>query len=519
MIGNLLSNLIVRFAFALQKSTTYRRIKQFFRDILNNPECRYKKYFDSFMIFLILTSVGILVYEVRHPVPEWMIIYDVYVVTLIFAIEYILRLWVCSDIHKQIIQAYEEAKFLQKPFRLSKVLTEIVKEKLRCMVSLPAIIDLLAILPAYRPLRILRIFVLFRVFKLLRYTKNINQFVDVLSNKRFELYTLLFLLIFIMMTAGIAIYVFEEDKNPNITSLFDAFYWALVTISTVGYGDIAPVTTQGRMISILIIISGIAMISFVTSVIVSAFSEKLDVLKENRIIEELNRQKEFLIICGYGQMTKMFLRQEKDLKNKYVIIDKDPEAVSQAIKDGYQAIQEDASRHDVLAKFNYRQSKITVLCLTDDDIENIYIALNAKSLSPKIKVIARATDEKMQKKYILAGVDYVLLPTKVTGMMLLTAITKPALYRGIYAILTGQHVAHIDEIYAYRCLGLIGKKVSDIDFKRFKLLFIGIQRGIDGEFLFNPPADTVITEKDILLCMGLEISIKYFKESFGGGDE
>ena len=287
MVGNLL----VRFAFVLQGSVTYRHVKQFFRDILNNPEYSYKKYFDSLMIFLILTSVGILVYEVRHSVPEWMIIYDIYVVSLVFAVEYLLRLWVYSDIHTEIIRAYEEAKFLSKPFSISKVLAEITKEKFRYIISLPAIIDLLAILPAYRPLRILRIFVLFRVFKLLRYTKSINQFVDVLSNKRFELYTLLFLLLFIVMTAGIAIYVFEEDKNPNITTLFDAFYWALVTISTVGYGDIAPVTPQGRMISILIIISGIAMISFVTSVIVSAFSEKLDTLKENRIIEELNRKK------------------------------------------------------------------------------------------------------------------------------------------------------------------------------------------------------------------------------------
>jgi len=514
----MLGNLLIRFAFALQGSAAYRRTKQFFRDILNNPECSYKKYFDSLMIFLILTSVGILVYEVRHPVPEWMIIYDVYVVSVIFAVEYLLRLWVYSDVHTEIIRAYEEAKFLRKPFRLSQVLAKTVKEKFRYMISLPAIIDLLAILPAYRPLRILRIFVLFRVFKLLRYTKSINQFVDVLSNKRFELYTLLFLLLFIMATAGIAIYVFEEDKNPNITSLFDAFYWALVTISTVGYGDIAPVTPQGRMISILIIISGIAMISFVTSVIVSAFSEKLDALKENRIIEELNRKKEFLIICGYGQMTKMFLRQEEELGKSYVIIDKDPDVVAQAVKDGYQAINEDASRHDVLAKFNYENAKITVICLTDSDVENIYIALNAKSLSPSIKVIARATDESMQKKYALAGVDHILLPAEVTGMMLLTAITRPVMYRGMHAILTGQHVAHIDEVYAYRCSGLIGKTVSEIDFRSFRLLFIGIQRGEKGAFLFNPPADTVIVEEDILLLMGLQISIRHFKETFGGGE-
>ncbi len=87
-------------------------------------------------------------------------------------------------------------------------------------------------------------------------------------------------------------------KTGDINSLFDAIYWALITISTVGYGDISPKTPEGRIVSMIIIISGIAMISFVTSVIVSAFSEKLDELKENRIIEKINKSKEFIIICG-----------------------------------------------------------------------------------------------------------------------------------------------------------------------------------------------------------------------------
>ncbi|MBW1635662.1 MAG: NAD-binding protein [Deltaproteobacteria bacterium] len=510
----MLSELIVKIAFWLHGSSAYKRVKGFFFDLLSNPDYPYKKYLDSLMIFLILTSVGILVYEVRNPVPEWMDFYDIYIVSLIFLIEYLLRFWVYSDVHKLIVKEYEQSRFLHKPFSIYVPMKRALQEKLQYITSPSAIIDLLAILPAYRPLRILRIFVLFRVFKLLRYTKSINQFVEVLATKRFELFTLLFLLVFIVLTAGIAIYVFEESENPSITTLFDAFYWALVTISTVGYGDISPVTHEGKAISMIIIVTGIAMISFVTSVIVSAFSEKLDELKENRMVEDINKNEAFIIICGYGQMTKMFLRQEVKMEEDYIILDKDPERVKQAVKDGYKAINEDASRHDVIAKFNIDYANITILCLTNSDVENIYIALNAKSLSKDIRVIARATDERMQKKFYLAGVDHILLPNEVSNMMMLTAIKQPVMYNGIHAILTGQNVAHMDEVHVFAHAKLIGKTLEEIDFKAFKILLIGIQRGIDGEFLFNPDKEMVVEENDILLMMGLKISIAYFKEKY-----
>jgi len=508
----MVSETIVKFAFLVNGSDTYKKVKIFFVNILNRPEYPYKKYLDSFMIFLILTSVGILVYEVRNPVPEWMDFYDIYIVSFIFFIEYIARIWVHNDLHKIIVSDYEKALFLQKEFLLWPSLKKVIIGKLRYMVTPAAIIDLLAILPAYRPLRVLRIFVLFRVFKLLRYTKNINQFVEVLNNKRFELLTLLFLLIFIVMTAGIAIYVFEETQNPHINTLFDAIYWALVTISTVGYGDISPVTHEGRVVSMLIIVSGLAMISFVTSVIVSAFSEKLTELKDNRVIEEINTKDAFLIICGYGQLVKMFLRQEQELNYPYVILEKDPQKVKQALKDGYNAIEEDASRYDVLSKFNIKYAKITVLCLTQSDIENIYITLNAKSLSKDIKVIAKAIDENMERKYLLAGADHVLKPSHVANVMLVTAISQPIMYNALEAILTGKSMAHIDEVTVYEGGSFEGKRIEEIPLKEKKLLLIALKRESSGTFIFNPGKELLLEKNDVMVIMGLKISVDDFKE-------
>ena len=467
------------------------------------------------MIFFILSSILILIYEVQHTVEPWIDYYDIYFVSVIFLIEYLLRFWVYSDVHKMIVTEYEESQFLGREFSLWKPLKLALKTKLEYMKTPSAIIDILAILPAYRPIRILRFFVLFRVFKLLRYTKSINQFVDVLANKRFELFTLLFILFFVMVVSGIAIYVLEEKSNPDIDSLFDAIYWALITISTVGYGDIAPVTTGGRIISILIIISGIAMISFSTSVIVSAFSEKLGELKEHRTIDKINKNEMFLIICGYGQLTKIFLHQEKKTLKNYIIIDKEAQRVREAINDGYHAICDDATKQESLSRYDIKYEKITLLCLTHDDIENIYITLNARSLSRKITIIARASTNNLVKKYTLAGANHVLFPNEIANIMLFSAIKNPIIYKASHAILMGKPIAVTGEVRVNNKDKLIGKSIEMIDFEARKLLFIGIERGgDDGEFLFNPQPQTIILEGDVLLVMGMQISLDYFKEVY-----
>jgi voltage-gated potassium channel len=503
-----MKQLLLSIARYLHTSKRYRKNKDFVRDVLNNPNNPYKKYVDLTIIFLIVTSVFILIYEVKHPVPKWVDNYDIYFVSFVFSIEYFLRLWVYNDLSELVIAEYHDSQFLQRVFEPWSALKIGLMEKLKYMATPAAIIDLLAILPAYRPLRVLRIFVLFRVLKLLRYTKSINQFVEVITNKKFELLTLLFLLFFIVMTAGIAIYVVEERLNPNIEDLFDAVYWALVTITTVGYGDIAPVTPIGRMISMLIIISGIAMISFATSVIVSAFSERLIELKENRVVEQINKSRSFLIICGYGQMAKMFFRQKKDEINNYIILDNSMERVEAARKDGYDAIHEDASRFETLSKFNVEHSKITILCLTASDVENIYITLNAKSISRKIKVIARVNDTSIISKFEYAGADHLLMPNRVVNTMVRTAISQPTMYKAVHAILTGKNVARIDEIHVYEFSSMVGKSIKELDFRTNKLLFIGIQR--KGEFMFNPSASEQVQSYDILLVMGRQISLNYF---------
>jgi len=511
-----MNEIVYHIAKSLDNSPRYIDTKKFIKDILYDERNPYKKYFDLFIIFLIISSVFILIYGVKHHVAKWVDDYDIYFVSSVFLMEYLLRLWVLNDTRLLIIKEYREADYLNIEFSAWSAIKKSFLEKFSYMLTPVALIDLLAIFPAYRPLGILRLFVLFRVFKLLKYSKNITQFTEVLAAKRFELLTLIALLAFVVTTAGIALYVLEEQINPNITSLFDALYLALVTMSTVGYGDISPVTNEGKVIAMVSIISGLGLISFVTSVIVTAFSEKLIELKENRIVEQIQKSKQFLIICGYGQLTKMFLRQEESKEYNYIILDKNQEKVDLAIADGHNTIKADASRHEVLDKLVLKEYDVTILCLTNSDIENIYITLGAKIVDPTVEVIARANDEALYDKFVRAGADHILMPNSVANTMLISAITQPTIYKAVDSILTSKNIAKIDEMILYEGNNLINQRVEDIDFKSYKLLLIGIQRGKETPFMLNPEDDVIFEKNDVIILMGRSMSHKHFANIYYG---
>ena len=513
-----LSQFLVNLAFLIDNSLRYQRIKRFFRNLLENDDYPYKKYFDYFMIFLILSSVIIIIEEVKTPIAKWLYYYDVYFVTGVFIVEYLLRLWVYNDAHKIIIVEYEESLFLERPFDMRRVLKEIAKKKLEYIFSPLAIIDLLAILPSYRELRILRIFVLFRVFKLLRYSPNITHFFQVLASKKIELFTLLMLVAFTILVSGISIYVFEERHNPNINTLYDAFYWALVTISTVGYGDISPITNEGRAITMIIILVGVGLISFSTSIIVSAFSEKLGEIRENRIIHTARRLDDYYIICGYTHMARLLAKRFKKEGVDFLIIDYDEHAVQQALADGYLAICEDATQKDAFRHINFDNVK-AVMALTNSDMHNIYICLNIRSFSKECFIISRAVDYSSHKKLKLAGANYIISPYVTAGFFAAKIIDEPIAIEAINDILIARKNALCEQVEVVKGSFLDGAKIGDIDFDKYKLILLGIvridERAVSEEFryrfFFNPDKDEELHAGDILIVMGYTISLAHFK--------
>ena len=520
-VSEAIKRLIIAFAFYLDSNVTYNKIKRFFCRLMNDEGFLYKKYFDSFMFILVLISVSILLYDIKHKIHPFFEDFDYYFITGMFLIEYLIRVWVYNDIHKIIIQEYEESTFLGREFSLSKVLKEIIAKKWEYIKTPFAIIDLLAILPGYRPLRIFRIFVIFRLFKLIRYVRSVNTFIEVLANKKFELFILLLAVTFVTFIGGAVIYVFEAHDNPKIHNLFDAIYWSLITVSTVGYGDITPVTSEGKVLTMVLIIFGIGFISFATSIIATAFAEKLEQLKSERVVREAKNMENIYLICGYSNEAEILCERFKKENQDFIVVDMNEERVNSASLKGYITLKGDVTDREFLKKLNFDNiSKIFVL--TNDDIANSFIILSLMSMGKK-EIIALANDERNISKLKKAGATFVVVPTTVTALLIAEYVGNPVTFEVIDAILTEKKNAIIDEIIVIENSILDGKLIGEIDFDKHKLILFGVLKRnssfllketfkvSEKHFYFNPPFDLKLEAGDVIVVMGYSVSVNYFK--------
>ncbi len=506
--------LIIDGAYFLQTSESYQKTKRFFYNFLENDNYRYKKYFDIFMIILIFLSVAVLIREVKSHVNDFWSFFNIYIVSVIFFIEYILRGWVSSSITEIIIKRSEHDDLLGIKFNLTGAIYEIIKIKLKYIFSLRAMIDLLAILPFFHQLRLLRIFILFRVFKLFRYARSFQTFASVIATKKFEFVTLLMFSGIVIFVSSVLIYVMEANNpNSHIDTLFEAFYWSIVTISTVGYGDITPVSSAGRFVAVVVIIAGIAVLAFTTSLVVSAFNEKLDEILETKTVDDISKIKKFYIICGYENVAREVVK-ELSKNNKIIILDEDLQRVGNARKDGFMALNYDPGSIDSYKKLHIDMNTQVkaILCLRESDVENVYTALTVRSISKNVFILSLLMNDLHRNKLSFAGVDEILYAKELVGMIAKEFIGKPVAFEVIHALRSDYSNVDIEEIIITERMLSNFALVSELDNERYRLILLGIYRVEKKRFFFNPLDSTILQHGDYLVVIGNSVFIKEFEK-------
>jgi voltage-gated potassium channel len=286
-------------------------------------------------------------------------------------------------------------------------------------------------------------------------------------------------------------FILEVNTFAYIENLnaVDAIYFTIVTLGTVGYGDIHPTSTLGRIFASLFIVVNIMILAF----FVSQIGERLIKQKIEEVlgIERMEEIEDHIIICGYGRIGKVIVSELKEIKSKFVIVELN-ETLTKIISEttDYNVILGDAKKEDILKKAGIEKAKTIIIALSEDS-DNVFTAITAKSMNDKIRIISTAANlENMDKLYKI-GVNQVVSPQAVTGKILAHSVNMPD-----FLTLMDRIFLSKDENICMVALkeDLHGKHVKDIGDEVFAILR-------DNKIIRNPDTEDLLQKGDKLIIV------------------
>lgn len=307
-------------------------------------------------------------------------------------------------------------------------------------------------------------------------------------------------------------------------TLVEAFYMTVITISTVGYTEVGPLDTAGKLFTSFYIVANIGIFAYVLAVF-SYYVVQGEIFKNmhlNLINKEISDLSEHIIICGYGKYGKEIAANLTKHQIPFVIIDHDEHEIEaiQKSADKLLYVQDDATHDEALQKAGINRARAIISALPDDT-SNVFTVLSARQLNPDIIIISRAANVKSEKKLHLAGANHVVMPEQIGGFYMATLVSKPGAVE-FFSYITRDYQSDIffEEInYEQLPEELQGKSIREMHLRKVTgANIIGFKRP-DGHFVINPSPDTTIIPDSSFIILGDRKQIKSLKDFFNYASE
>ncbi len=287
-------------------------------------------------------------------------------------------------------------------------------------------------------------------------------------------------------------------------SFMDAFYQTVITISTVGFSEIAPLTHGGRIITIAVIFFSITLLTYFFSQFITIMVEgRINTLLRGKKMEKrIGMLKDHYIICGFGRMGRQVCFEFKQSKVPFVVLDKDPVAFENNDIDGILWITGDATREETLQRCGIDRAKGLVSVLSHDQ-NNVYVVLTARGLNASIRIVTRAIEYESEKKMKRAGADYVVSPFRIGGSRIASIMLRPSITHFMDGLARAEEIRlTLVELEVVNNSFLEGKTIQDTGILEIsESILIGLRR-TDESMKIRPSMDTVLRQGDQLVLMG-----------------
>ncbi|MBF0610845.1 MAG: hypothetical protein G8345_05985 [Magnetococcales bacterium] len=479
--------------------------------LLEDPNSPARKKINIALILTVICSVIVLILSVDTQLtPERQILYTQLetIFSTIFLIEYLLRWWIATDFSLDFQQTHERTKRRVRDYEHKKIrvfwiaLKYAVGHKWQWMKQPLAIIDLLAVMPVFYPFRFLRLLYVVRIMKLFRYSRELSLLGDVVRRQSHELHALFSIAVVLWGMVAIAFYVVEHGANPKVSNLWDAVYWMVVTVVTLGYGDITPNTPMGQGVTMFAVFAGLTVTTFASSILIAGLTERIIFLREHRMENRIAQLSDYFIVCGLSNVGRTICRALQDENKPFFGIDIKKERVDYAVSQGWLAIQGDVREEETWKRLNLVLTRAVIIS-TPDELVNISVILSVRERNPDCLIVASGSSSSSEKRLKRLGADRFVSPAQIGGIQMTHMALRPAAVhllnmamKSDYSELEMEEVV-IPPLSIYENLPLRDTNLRN----DFNVIVVGILPRKD-KMIFNPKAEIVIHPGDTLVCMG-----------------
>ena len=303
-------------------------------------------------------------------------------------------------------------------------------------------------------------------------------------------------------------------------SIWDAFYMTVITITTVGYREVHPLSRAGEAWTVVVLLTGVGTFFFSFTLFMTLLSEGrwTERRARRRLARMLDDLTDHFILCGFGRMGEIIAREFARHRVRFVVIERNPERSHLATEQGYLAVEADASNEDVLRRVRIDRARGLVAAVSTD-AENVYTVLSARLMKPDLFIVGRAETDDARTKLTRAGADRVISPYHIGGVQLAQTALRPAVVDVVQLATSSENLdLNFEQVHIAERSSLAGRNLLDAGLRqRFGVVVVGIRRA-DGRMEFNPEPETAIRAGDDLVVLGRADNLKDLETAAGGRD-
>ncbi|MGZ0014872.1 potassium channel family protein [Yeosuana sp. AK3] len=316
---------------------------------------------------------------------------------------------------------------------------------------------------------------------------------------RKKVYTAILLLL-LVLTFGIV--GFKVISNY---SWIDALYMTVITITTVGFGEVVPLDEPSKIFTIFLILISIVVVGYALSIITEYILSKnnIEALKQKKMQKLIDSYKNHIIICGYGRNGKQAARKLAAYKRSFVVIERDKDVVERLQFDNVPHVIGNANEDEVLLKAGVDRASCFISALPSD-ADNLFVVLSTRQINKNINIISRASQESSYDKLKFAGANNVILPDKIGGDHMASLVVVPGLMEFLDNLsIVGKSDINIEEVAVEKLYNTKDiKTIKDLDLRRKTGCTVIGYKNEKGEYIVNPEADIKLVPNSKIIVLG-----------------